>query len=163
MVELHDGSKHTISFSTDVPAQCLNPQHQTDGSSRREFLRLSGLAVGTTGSGLAAPGLAAGQPNAQRKPDAVLAQEGNKRFVIDANDVLPGSIREFVDLIRPATAAVRGKPGDKLDNAIKANIAQGAERLTGLDPILLGPVKTGDWKVVAAIYELRCGLINFLD
>ena len=34
---------------------------------------------------------------------------------IDANDVLPGSIRELVDLIRPAAAEVRGKPGDKLD------------------------------------------------
>jgi carbonic anhydrase len=65
--------------------------------------------------------------------------------------------------IRPAATAVRGKPDDKLDNAIKANVAQGVERLTGLDPILSGPVKEGDLKVVGAVYELRTGLVNFLD
>jgi carbonic anhydrase len=236
---------------------------ETDGSSRREFLRLSGLAVGTAGLGLATPGPAAGQPNAGRKPDAVLAQliDGNQRFVkgelahprrrpedfaplaegqaplaiivgcadsrvspelifdqgvgdlfvvrvagnivsgagpsvkgsiefavaelgaglivvlghgacgavkaaiehIDSNDVLPGSIRELVDLIRPAAAAVRGKPGDKLDNAIKANVEQGVERLKSLDPILSGLVKKGELKVVGAVYELRTGLVKFLD
>ena len=45
---------------------------------------------------------------------------------IDANDALPGSIRDLVDVIRPAVAAVRGKPGDKLDNAIKANVERWA-------------------------------------
>ena len=55
---------------------------------------------------------------------------------IDANDTLPGSIRDLVELIRPAAAAVRGKPGDKLENAIKANVELGVERLKGLDPIL---------------------------
>ena len=39
---------------------------------------------------------------------------------IDANDTLPGAIRDLVEVIRPAAAAVRGKPGDKLENAIKA-------------------------------------------
>ena len=82
---------------------------------------------------------------------------------IDANDVLPGSIRDLVDLIRPAAAAVRGKPGDKLDNAIKANVEQGVERLKGLDPILSGMVKKGELKVVGAVYELRTGLVKFLD
>jgi hypothetical protein len=39
-------------------------------------------------------------------------------------------------LIRPAAAAVRGKPGDNLDNSIKANVAQGVDRLKRLDPTL---------------------------
>src|SRR5262249_20917837 len=55
---------------------------------------------------------------------------------IDANDTLPGSIRDLVDLLRPAAAAVRGMPGDKLENAIKANVTQGVEVLKKLEPIL---------------------------
>ena len=74
---------------------------------------------------------------------------------IDANDVLPGAIRDLVDLMRPAAQAVRGQPGDKLENAIKANVKQGVELLKGLDPILSKLVKTGELKVVGAVYELR--------
>ena len=81
---------------------------------------------------------------------------------IDANDTLPGAIRDLVEVIRPAAAAVRGKPGDKLANAIKANVAIGVERLKGLDPILAPLVKTGDVKVVGAIYKLRTG-VELLD
>jgi len=52
-------------------------------SSRREFMRLSGLAVGATALALPATGLAACRPAQARDPDAVLARllEGNKRFV----------------------------------------------------------------------------------
>src|SRR5262249_43562232 len=82
---------------------------------------------------------------------------------IDANDTLPGSIRDLVDLIRPAAASVRGKTGDKLENAIKANVTLGVERLKGLDPILSGLVKKGDLKVVGAVYELHSGLVKLLD
>ena len=45
---------------------------------------------------------------------------------------------------------MRGQPGDKLDNAIKANVELGVERLKGLDPILSKFVKTGELKVVGA-------------
>jgi carbonic anhydrase len=82
---------------------------------------------------------------------------------IDANDTLPGSIRDLVELIRPAAAAVRGKPGDKLENAIKANVKQGVELLKGLDPILSDFVKKGELKVVGAVYELRTGVVKVLD
>ncbi len=82
---------------------------------------------------------------------------------IDANDTLPGSIRDLVEVIRPAAAAVRGKPGDKLDNAIKANVQMGVERLKGLDPILSEFVKKGELKIVGAVYELRTGVVRWLD
>jgi carbonic anhydrase len=48
---------------------------------------------------------------------------------LDADDTLPGSIRDLVDTIKPAVAAAKGKPGDKLENAIKANVERGVERL----------------------------------
>jgi carbonic anhydrase len=81
---------------------------------------------------------------------------------LDADDALPGSIRDLVDTIKPAVAAVKGKPGDKLENAIKANVERGVERLKGLEPILAGPVKKGDVKVVGATYDLRSGKVAVL-
>jgi carbonic anhydrase len=236
---------------------------QTNHPSRREFMKLSGLAVAGTGLGLPTTGLAASRNAQERDPDSVLARllEGNKRFVsgeldhpgrkpedfaplaegqapmaiivgcadsrvapevvfdqgvgdlfvvriagnvvsgagpfikgsvefavaelgarlivvlgheacgavkaavahIDANDSLPGAIRDLVEVIRPAAAAVRGKPGDKLENAIKANVAMGVERLKGLEPILAGMVKKGEVKVVGAVYKLRTGVVELID
>jgi carbonic anhydrase len=51
-------------------------------SSRREFVRLSGLAAGAAGLALSSTGGVAGQGATARDPDAVLARllEGNKRF-----------------------------------------------------------------------------------
>jgi carbonic anhydrase len=233
-----------------------------DRSTRRDFVRLTGLAAGAAGLAVHSSGRAAGAQAADRSPDAVLARliEGNKRFIkgdlahpgrrpedfaplaegqaplaiiigcadsrvapelvfdqgvgdlfvvrvagnivtgagptmkgsiefavavlgarlivvlghekcgavkaavdhIDANDTLPGSIRDLVELIRPAAVAVRGKPGDKLENAIRANVGQGVERLKGLDPILSDFTRKGELKVVGAVYELRTGLVKFL-
>src|SRR5438034_5800315 len=50
--------------------------------SRREFVHLSGLAIGTASLTLPTTGLATDKPAAKRDADAVLAQllEGNKRF-----------------------------------------------------------------------------------
>jgi carbonic anhydrase len=81
---------------------------------------------------------------------------------IDANDVLPGSIRGLVELIRPAAGAARGKPGNKLENAIDANVSQGVERLKTLDPILSEFTKKGELKVVGAVYELSTGVVRVL-
>lgn len=79
---------------------------------------------------------------------------------IDANDALPGSIGELVDTIKPAVTAVKGKPGDPLENAIRANVERGVERLKGLQPTLADPVKKGRVKVVGAVYDLRSGKVE---
>jgi carbonic anhydrase len=79
---------------------------------------------------------------------------------MDANDVLPGSISGLVDLIKPAVAPVKDKPGDLLDNVIKANIERGVEQLKRMEPILADPVKKGTLKVVGAVYDLRSGKVT---
>jgi len=79
---------------------------------------------------------------------------------INDNDALPGSIGELVDTIKPAVAAVEGKPGDPLENAIRANVERGVERLKGLEPTLADPVKKGKLKVVGAVYDLRGGEVT---
>jgi carbonic anhydrase len=81
---------------------------------------------------------------------------------IDANDSLPGSIGELIEPIRPAVRAVSGQTGDKLENVTNANIAQGVERLKTLDPIVSKFAKTGELKVVGAVYELRTGAVKLL-
>jgi carbonic anhydrase len=79
---------------------------------------------------------------------------------IDANDALPGSIGALIDPIRPAVRAVAGRPGDKLNNVIRANVEEGVKRLKGLDPIVSKFAKTGELKVIGASYELSTGMVD---
>lgn len=230
--------------------------------SRREFIRLSGIAAGAAGLAISTMGRAADPPTRGRDADMVLTQllEGNKRFMkgdlahprrkpedfvplaegqapltvvvscadsrvapelifdqgvgdlfvirvagnviagagasvkgsieyavaelgvrliivlghsqcgavkaaikhIDDEDALPGSIGNLVDLIRPAVASVKNRQGNILDNAIKANVEQGVERLKRLEPILAGSVKKGTLKVVGAVYDLHSGKVTAL-
>ncbi len=81
---------------------------------------------------------------------------------IDAKDALPGAINDLVELIKPAVAKSKAAAGDPLDNAIRANVAIGVERLKGLQPILAGPVKEGKVKVVGAVYDLRVGKVTMV-
>jgi carbonic anhydrase len=81
---------------------------------------------------------------------------------IDHQDSPPGSIGGLVDLIKPAVASVKGMSGDPLDNAIRANVEGGVERLKGLEPILAGRIKKRELKVVGAVYDLRTGRVKML-
>ena len=51
-------------------------------------------------------------------------------------------------------------PGDRLDNAIHANVAIGVETLRALQPIVAPAVKRGAVKVVGAFYDLRTGAVS---
>ena len=79
---------------------------------------------------------------------------------IDADDVLPGSIGGLVDLIKPAVVAAKGRPGDMLNNVIRANVERCVGRLKGLDPILSKLVDKNKLKVVGAEYELSTGAVD---
>lgn len=79
---------------------------------------------------------------------------------VDADDALPGSINDLVNLIKPAVTAVKGHPGDKLSNVIKANVERSVSRLKGLDPILKKLVDGGELKAVGGTYELSTGAVE---
>jgi carbonic anhydrase len=81
---------------------------------------------------------------------------------LDAKDALPGSIGDLVDTIKPAVVAAQGKPGNTLDNVIKANVERGVGRLKGLQPILAAAVTKGEAKVVGAVYDLGSGKVTVL-
>lgn len=81
---------------------------------------------------------------------------------IGAKDALPGSIGDLVAAVRPAVAAAAGRPGDPLDNVIRANVERGVDRLRGLAPVLAGRAARGELKVVGATYDLRTGRVAVL-
>jgi carbonic anhydrase len=58
--------------------------------------------------------------------------------------------------------SVKGKPGDPLENAIKANVEAGVQRLKALDPILAPAVAQKRLKVVGGVYDLKTGKISIV-
>jgi carbonic anhydrase len=67
-----------------------------------------------------------------------------------------------VDLVKPAVIKSRGMPGDALENAIRANVEMGVERLKGLEPILAPRVKDGTVKIMGGVYDLKTGLVSLI-
>src|SRR5262245_33715124 len=74
----------------------------------------------------------------------------------------PGSIGPMVQPIIPAATAVRGKPGDFVDNAVRESARRTAQRLGTASPILSHLVKAGKLKIVAARYDLDEGKVEYL-
>jgi len=68
-------------------------------------------------------------------------------------------IRTLVELIKPAVEKVKNKPGDLLDNAIRANIALGVDKLK-TTPILTEHLEKGKMKIVGAYYNLDTGVVD---
>ena len=64
--------------------------------------------------------------------------------------------------VKPAVAAAKGKPGDPLDNAIRANVLAGVARLKALPPIVAPAVKRGTVKVVGGVYDLKSGAVTMI-
>ena len=81
---------------------------------------------------------------------------------LDAKDKLPGAIAGLVDAIKPAVAAAKGKPGDPLDNAIRANVLAGVARLKTLTPIVAPAIKQGKVKMVGGVYDLKSGAVTMI-
>ncbi len=81
---------------------------------------------------------------------------------IHDNDALPGAINDLVNAIKPAVTASEHQPGDKLENAIRANVRRGVERLNTLGPIVAPAVASGKIKVVGGVYDLATGKVTLV-
>jgi carbonic anhydrase len=79
---------------------------------------------------------------------------------INADDALPGAIAELVNTIKPAVVKAKSQAGDVLENAIKANVGIGVQRLKSLEPVLADPVKKARVRVVGGLYDLRTGEVT---
>jgi carbonic anhydrase len=84
--------------------------------------------------------------------------------VVAKNARFPGRIGNMVEPIIPAVLEARGRAGDPLEAACKANVSRTVRTLRAeSDPLLLEPQRQGRLKVVGAYYELGTGRVDFFD
>jgi carbonic anhydrase len=81
---------------------------------------------------------------------------------LDGNPI-PGYAYRFAEAIGPAVQAVRDEPGDLLDNAIRANVTLGVERLSTAEPDLAPVIADGSVTIAGAYYDLASGEVTFLS
>jgi carbonic anhydrase len=74
----------------------------------------------------------------------------------------PGMIGSLVYAIKPAVDASEGKPGDRLENAIKTNILLQTKRLQ-TSPVIFKLVQQGKLKVVGGYYDLDTGIVSLMS
>ncbi|MEO8560176.1 MAG: carbonic anhydrase [Rhodospirillales bacterium] len=74
----------------------------------------------------------------------------------------PGAIEPMVQAIVPAARAVKGQPGDFVDNAVRESTRRTATQLATRSTILAGLIKEKKLMVVAAIYDLESGKIEYI-
>ncbi len=82
--------------------------------------------------------------------------------VVAKNATYPGAIGPMIEPILPAALAVRGEPGDFVDNAAKESARRTAARLTAASALIAGLAGQGKLKIVAAIYDLETGVVSYL-
>ncbi len=75
---------------------------------------------------------------------------------------IPGHISRLVEAIKPALAEVQGQRGDKLDNAVRANIRMVVRQIKSNHPILAELVQQGKLKVVGGRYDVDNGAIEMI-
>lgn len=83
--------------------------------------------------------------------------------VVTSNATYPGSIGTMIDPILPSALAVQRQPGDFVANAAKESARRSAKQLTTASSLLEDLVATGKLKIVAAIYDLKSGVVTYLD
>ena len=82
---------------------------------------------------------------------------------LNDKDALPGAINDLVNTIKPAVLESKDKPGDALENAIRANVKRSVERLQTLEPVVAPAVHAGKVKVVGGVYDLASGKVQLLS
>ncbi len=75
---------------------------------------------------------------------------------------LPGVLTSLVDAITPAIKASAKQPGDRLTNAVTANVQLQVKRLKK-SSVIAGAIKQGKLKIVGAYYDLNSGKISLLN
>ncbi len=76
---------------------------------------------------------------------------------------LPGHLPALVEAIGPSIKDAISKPGDELDNAIKANVLANMEHLKAAAPIISAAVTEKRVNVVGGVYNLADGRVDLLS
>ncbi|MDP2188309.1 MAG: carbonic anhydrase [Sphingobacteriaceae bacterium] len=75
---------------------------------------------------------------------------------------VPGHIVTLINAIKPAAQASAHLKGNRIDNAVKVNVAMQVAQLQNLEPVLSKAVASGQTKIVGAVYHLESGKVEFL-
>jgi carbonic anhydrase len=71
-----------------------------------------------------------------------------------------GHVGHVVRSIAPAVQAARARPGDLVENALRANVEQVVHALRADEPILAPAVRQGRLRIVGARYSLEKGVVE---
>jgi carbonic anhydrase len=74
---------------------------------------------------------------------------------------VPGQIGSLIDSIKPAVESSKNLPGDKVANAVKANIVLQAKRLKQ-SPVISQLILQGKLLVVGGYYDLDTGAVTII-
>lgn len=83
--------------------------------------------------------------------------------VVKKNATYPGKIGAMIEPILPAALAAQKEPGDFVNNAAKESAKRTAGRLAASSTVITGLVDAGKLKIVSAIYDLKTGVVSYLD
>ena len=75
---------------------------------------------------------------------------------------VPGHIVTLINAIKPAAEEAHKHAGDLIENTVKINVAMQVEQLKKLEPVLTKALKSGQLKVIGAVYDLQTGRVEFL-
>jgi Carbonic anhydrase len=73
-----------------------------------------------------------------------------------------GHIGTLVELLRPAVENSRSLTGDRVENAVRANVELVVKQLRNSTPLLSELVAHNKLKIVGAVYSLDTGKVNWL-
>jgi carbonic anhydrase len=79
---------------------------------------------------------------------------------IEDKTTLPGHLPSLVAALTPAVEAVKGHPGDMLDNATRENISRNVAALKSATPLISAAVEDKRVNVVGGLYHLGDGRVE---
>ena len=76
---------------------------------------------------------------------------------------LPGKLPGLISELRPAVEQSAHEPGDRIENAVRGNVALVVKQLLAARPVLSELVATGKLRIVGAVYSLETGKVDWLS
>jgi carbonic anhydrase len=80
----------------------------------------------------------------------------------DTHSHMYGHIQSLVDAIDPALRGMSNSPGDRLDDAVRANVRYVTNQLEHSKPILEEFMTSGGLRIVGGYYDLESGRVELL-
>ena len=75
---------------------------------------------------------------------------------------VPGNLGDLIGYIKPAIIRATARPGDPVDNVLRAHVALTVERLRAESGVLADRVRAGRLQIVGARYDLDTGIVEVL-